>query len=165
MTLDDVNGLDRRAFTDALGWIFEHSPWVAERAWPRRPFASLLALHAAMTGALRAAARDEQLELLRAHPELGARAAMSAASSAEQSGAGLADLSPEEHQRLRDANARYRERFQFPFLYAVKDGTKRDILRNLEQRLEAQPDAEFEIALEQVERIAWFRLRDSIEDP
>src|ERR1043166_9066681 len=89
MNIDEINMLSRTAFVDALGWVFEHSPWVAERAWKHRPFPSLAALHATMTREVEAASREEQLALLRAHPDLGARRKMSAASSNEQAGAGL----------------------------------------------------------------------------
>ena len=77
MTIADLNARDLDGFVDALGWVFEHSPWVAERAWVRAPFGSLDELHAAMVAAVAAASLDEQLALLRAHPDLGSRARMS----------------------------------------------------------------------------------------
>ena len=87
--MPQLDALDNEPFVAAVGWVFEHSPWVAERAWPRRPFASVDALHAAMAGIVARATREEQLALLRAHPDLGARARMSDASTGEQAGAGL----------------------------------------------------------------------------
>jgi 2-oxo-4-hydroxy-4-carboxy-5-ureidoimidazoline decarboxylase len=89
MTIEDLNAYDRAAFVRALGWIFEESPWVAERAWDRRPFRSVDDLHAAMTTVVETAAQPEQLALLQAHPDLGTRARVSDVSSAEQQGAGL----------------------------------------------------------------------------
>ena len=121
-------------FVAALGWVFEDSPWVAERAWERRPFASMDALHGAMVEALSAAGADEQLALLRAHPDLGARARMSDASVGEQAGAGLDRLTPAEFERLQQLNHDYREAFGFPFLFAVKGATKHDVLAALERR-------------------------------
>lgn len=165
MTIDEINALSRDGFIAALGWVFEHSPWVAERAWGHRPFATLEDLHAAMTSEVKRATHEEQLALLRAHPDLGARARMSTASADEQSGAGLDRLTPEEHQRLLAQNTAYREKFGFPFLYAVKGSTKYDILRALDQRLTATPQAEFEQALNRVYRIAGFRLQDAMEKP
>ena len=162
MTLAELNARDRRGFVDAIGWVFEHSPWVAERAWARRPFATLDALHAAMVDEVMRAAVDQQLALLREHPDLGTRARMSHASSDEQAGAGLDSLSREEFEQLQRLNLAYRERFRFPFLYAVKGSTKHDILRALEARLASNPEAELGEALRQVGRIARFRLEDTI---
>ncbi|HEY6251254.1 MAG TPA: 2-oxo-4-hydroxy-4-carboxy-5-ureidoimidazoline decarboxylase [Candidatus Angelobacter sp.] len=160
--IDQLNSLSRESFIAALGWVFEHSPWVAERAWLRRPFPDLDHLHTAMTGEVERATREEQLALLRAHPDLGTRARISDASAGEQSGAGLDRLTPEEYQRLQGQNTAYREKFGFPFLYAVKGSTKYDILRALDQRLEATPSEEYRQALNQVYRIALFRLKEVI---
>src|SRR5205823_143389 len=102
MTIDELNLSDRAAFVRALGWIFEESPWVAERAWDRRPFRSLDDLHAAMTRIVDAATEAEQLALLRAHPVLGVRARVSDVSSAEQQGAGLDRLDAAELARLQE---------------------------------------------------------------
>jgi 2-oxo-4-hydroxy-4-carboxy-5-ureidoimidazoline decarboxylase len=104
----------------------------------------------------------EQLALLRAHPDLGARARMSDASLGEQSGAGLDSLAPAEFARLQQLNAAYRARFGFPFLFAVKGSTTHDVLDALAARLSATPDAEFAEALRQVFRIAQFRLQDAV---
>ena len=103
------------------------------------------------------------MALLRAHPDLGTRARISAASTAEQSGAGLDRLTPDEFERLQRLNSAYRDKFGFPFLFAVKGSTKYDILQALERRIQASPDAERQEALRQVYRIAEFRLRDTIK--
>ena len=160
MTLDELNASSREGFVAALGSIFEDSPWAAERAWRHRPFASLEALHQAMMTEVSASSRDEQLGLLRAHPDLGTRARMTAASAGEQAGAGLDRLTPSEFDRLRELNTAYREKFGFPFLFAVKGSTKHDVLAALAARLPATVDEEFAEALRQVSRIAWFRLQD-----
>ena len=164
MTIRDLNALDREAFVATLGWIFEDSPWVAERAWTARPFANLDALHSAMIGQLMRAKRDEQLALLCAHPDLGTRARISPASTDEQAGAGLDQLTPQEFDFLQEMNSAYRKKFGFPFLYAVKGSTKHDILRALQLRLGASPEEEFDEALRQVQRIARFRLLDTVSD-
>ena len=182
MTLAELNSKDRTAFVGALGWVFEDSPWVAERAWEKRPFASLDALYDAMVAVVASASPEEQLALLRAHPELGAarlkpdttddgsvrlppsRKAsadrMSPASQREQGGAGLDTLTNHELDRLRALNDAYRDKFGFPFLYAVKGSTKHDILSALERRLPATRDIEQAEALRQVYRIARFRLEE-----
>jgi len=162
MTLDELNGTDRGGFVSAVGSAFEDSPWVAERAWDRRPFDTLDALLDAMSSVVASAGLDEQLSLLRAHPELGARAKMSQASAVEQAGAGLAALTGDEAERFRSLNATYREKFGFPFLYAVRGRTPQDMLNALERRLTSARDAEHNEALRQVYRIARFRLEDMV---
>jgi OHCU decarboxylase len=158
VTLSHVNSLDREAFVDAIGWVFEDSPWIAERAWPGRPFESVDTLHETMAAVMYAASAERQLVLLRAHPDLGAKLKMSAASTGEQAAAGLDRLPPELLTRLATLNTAYREKFGFPFLFAVKGSTAAEMLSALEQRLARDRKAEFEEALQQVARIARFRL-------
>jgi 2-oxo-4-hydroxy-4-carboxy-5-ureidoimidazoline decarboxylase len=162
MTLDALNASSRETFVAALGGIFEESPWAAERTWPHRPFASLDALHRAMASEVKASSHAEQLALLCAHPDLGTRARMTTASAGEQAGAGLDRLSPAEFAQLQQLNTAYREKFGFPFLFAVKGSTKDDVLAALARRLAAPVDEEFAEALRQVFRIAWFRLQDAV---
>jgi 2-oxo-4-hydroxy-4-carboxy-5-ureidoimidazoline decarboxylase len=167
LTIAELNAADRAGFVDAVGWVFEHSPWVANRAWERRPFDTVDALHDAMTRVVSDAPRDEQLALLRAHPDLGARAKLSGASAGEQTGAGLDRLTPEEFTRLQELNDTYRQRFSFPFLFAVKSSTTQQIFAQqifeaLETRLLRTFEEEFDEALRQVSRIARFRLDDCL---
>ena len=137
MTLPDINALSREEFVKALGWVFEDSPWVAEAAWSLRPFHSRDALCNAMRQHWwKTRARAPIGLKLRAHPDLGERVRMSEASDREQTGAGLNRLTPEEHESLQDLNRAYRERFGFPFLFAVKGSGNRDIIEAL-RRLEA----------------------------
>jgi len=164
MTVGDLNVFDREEFVAALGWIFEDSPWVADRTWTARPFANLDDLHTAMIGQLMRANREEQLALLCAHPDLGTRARISPASTDEQAGAGLDQLNHQEFEFLQEMNSAYRKKFGFPFLYAVKGSTKHDILRALQLRLGASPEEEFDEALRQVQRIARFRLLETVQE-
>jgi 2-oxo-4-hydroxy-4-carboxy-5-ureidoimidazoline decarboxylase len=163
MTLAELNALPPAAFRDRLAAIFEHSPWVAGRAAPRRPFASLEALHAALREEVERAAPAEQLALLRAHPDLGARAALTAASQSEQSSAGLLALDAGRLEILQSLTACYRRKFGFPFIYAVKGSPPEDILISLQIRLDGAPEEEFHAALSQIYRIAWFRLSAMLE--
>lgn len=158
MTIADLNALDRAQFVEAIGWVFEHSPWVAERAWATHPFPNTEALHGAMVDQVEQASAEEQLALLRAHPDLGARARVSDASAAEQAGAGLDQLTLRELERLLALNEAYRDKFGFPFLFAVKGSSKHDILNALERRASASRDEEYRVALTQVYRIARFRI-------
>lgn len=162
MTIAELNSLEREPFVSAIGWVFEHSPWVAERAWNVRPFADVEALHRAMVEQVERALPEEQLALLRAHPDLGTRARVSDASSTEQAGAGLDRLTPEEFERLRASNETYRGKFGFPFLFAVRGSTKHDILEAMERRARSSQDEEYLVALDQVYRIARFRLEDTL---
>jgi len=164
MTVGDLNILNREEFVAALGWIFEDSPWVADRTWRARPFATVDALHTAMITELARATRDEQHALLCAHPDLGTRARISPASTDEQAGAGLDQLTPHEFEFLQEMNSAYRKKFGFPFLYAVRGSTKHDILRALQLRLGALPEEEFDEALRQVQRIARFRLLETVQE-
>ena len=162
MTIDAVNRLDREAFVEAFGWIFEHSPWVAERAWKERPFGDARALHVSMVRQVEMASAAEQMALLRAHPDLGTKAKVSEASATEQAGAGLDQLTAEEFQLLTELNHRYKEKFGFPFLYAVKGSNKHDVLVALIARIDADPEDEYSEALRQVYQIAGFRLNSCI---
>ncbi len=158
MTIEALNALDRAQFVETVGWVFEHSPWVAERALVARPFPSADALHGAMVDQVEHASAEEQLVLLRAHPDLGTRARVSDASAAEQAGAGLDQLTPAEFERLLALNKAYRDKFGFPFLFAVKGSSKHDILDALDRRVESSRDEEYRVALAQVYRIARFRI-------
>jgi 2-oxo-4-hydroxy-4-carboxy-5-ureidoimidazoline decarboxylase len=164
MKIESINALPRAAFVEALGWVFEHSPWVAERAWERRPFATVEALHAALRDEVERATPEEQLALLRAHPDLGTRGRVSAASQSEQAGAGFDQLAPSEFEMLHRLNSEYRENFGFPFIYAVRGSTQSDILFALMIRLNGTPEEEFREALSEVYRIAYFRLMGQVTD-
>jgi len=163
MKISDLNELDRNAFLSAIGHVYEDSPWVAERAWLKRPFASLDSLCETMNAEVTNASQQEQLSLLRAHPDLGTRARIGEASTREQAGAGLDRLDAEEYARLMRLNAEYQEKFGFPFLYAVKGSDKHRILSALAARLASNVEEEFAEALKQVFRIARFRLEEIIE--
>lgn len=167
MTLPEVNALERNAFVRAFGGVFEYSPWVAERAYAARPFASVGALHAAMVAAMMEASDAEKLNLLRAHPELAGRTAirgeLTADSAREQAGAGLDACSPEEFRRLADLNARYHARFGFPFILAVKGYDRPGILAEWERRIDHDRAVEFAEALRQVARIGRLRLEAMLD--
>jgi len=158
----DLNRMDRPAFTQALGAVFESAPWVAERSWAARPFTTVEALHAAMAAVVRQAPRAVQLAFLRAHPDLAGRAAcagaMSASSVAEQASAGLDRLTEAEYERFNRLNAAYRKRFGFPFIIAVRRHDKTGILAAFERRLGHTADEEVEAALAQVFDITRGRL-------
>ena len=149
-------------FVARVGPVFEHSPWIAERTWSQRPFASRDDLLAKLVATLRGATRGEQLALIRAHPDLAGRLArenaLTAASTAEQASAGLDRLSPEELIRFTEANTRYRERFGFPFVVCARLNDKTAMLSAFERRLGLDVEEEIENALREIEKIAALRL-------
>jgi OHCU decarboxylase len=166
-TLQDLNAFDAAAFVDALRGIYEHSPWIPERAAQRRPFSSLAALKLALQDAVDLASDDERLSLLRAHPELAGKAAiageLTAESTGEQAASGLNLCSPDEYAALHRLNAAYNGKFGFPFILAVKGPTgkgltRQAIIATFERRLKNRVDTELAEALRQVHRIAEIRL-------
>lgn len=168
ISLAELNGATRETFVGRLGGVFEHSPWVAERAYDRRPFATRDALHAAMVAAVEETGPEQQLALLRAHPELAGQAAvrgeMTEHSTQEQGGSGLLNCSPEEFARLQELNRAYGERFGFPFIIAVRDLDRAAIIEAFARRLENTREAELAEALQQVARITGLRIAGLVED-
>ena len=168
ISLAELNAMSQADFTVRLGAIFEHSPWVAERAAAHRPFASVAQLHAVMADAVRTASEEERLRLIRAHPELAGRAAvrgeLTDESTREQKGAGLDQCSVEEFERMQDLNRRYNEKFGFPFVIAVKGHDRHSILRAFAQRLDNERGVEAAECIEQIIRIGGFRLADAVRE-
>ena len=168
-TLAELNAASAPAFTDLLDGVYEHSPWIAARTRAARPFATLAALKAALLQTVRQASRDEQLSLIRAHPELAGKAAvagqLTAESTDEQSRAGLSHCTPDEFARITTLNAEYTARFDWPFILAVRGPrgvglSRATIIATLERRTDNPPDFEFAEALRQIHRIAELRLND-----
>jgi 2-oxo-4-hydroxy-4-carboxy-5-ureidoimidazoline decarboxylase len=166
VTVEQVNALGRDAFVQAFGDVAEHSPWVAERAAARRPFADREAMAGAFIDAIFDASDAEKLALVRAHPDLAGRAAVSGEianeSKREQAGAGLDRLTPQEFARFSELNETYRARFQFPFILAVKGATKHQILDAFQKRINSDPEAELAMAIRQIARIVTFRIEDRV---
>ena len=167
MTLADLNRLDQANFVAALAGIYEYSPWVPERAWSRRPFVDINDLHAALAAVVAAAEKDEQLALIRAHPELAGKAmtdgSLTADSTAEQSRAGLMHCSPAELARLRELNARYNANFGFPFILAVKGYDRAGVIAEFARRVDNDAAEEFAENLRQIDKIARLRLNAVID--
>jgi 2-oxo-4-hydroxy-4-carboxy-5-ureidoimidazoline decarboxylase len=150
------------AFVEALGGVFEHSPWVVHAVVGHRPFANVWSLHAAMVEVVNAAGEAAQLKLIRAHPDLATRLKLSDSSTAEQASAGLDRLSLDEYARFTELNNRYRERFGFPFVIAVRDNTRAQILEAFVRRIGNDRPVEISTALVQIARIARIRLNQVI---
>jgi len=166
-SLAQLNALDKVAFVEHLAGIYEHSPWVAESAGQKRPFATIADLHAAMHDAVLSAGAERQLALIRAHPELAgklAAAELTEASRGEQASAGIDRCTAEERAQLQELNRRYREKFDFPFIVAVRGLNWRDIIARVTQRLANEREREIATALAEIGRIAQFRLADAVRE-
>jgi N-carbamoyl-L-amino-acid hydrolase len=169
VTLEQLNAASPAEFARLLDGTYEHSPWIVERAAKRRPFASLAQLKLALVGVVREAGRDEQLDLIRAHPELAGKAmvakALTTESTHEQGKAGLTECTPEEFAQIQKLNSDYNAKFGFPFILAVRGPrgaglTKSEIIATFARRLENHPDFEFAEALRNIHRVAELRLDD-----
>lgn len=162
MTFAQIAAMDHTAFMAAFGGLFEYSPWVAEAAWPKRPFASEAALHDAMMAAVRAAPAAQQLAFLNLHPELAGKEAEAGTltdhSTFEQQGAGLNALTHDELVELRRLNAVYAQRHGFPFIIAVLGHTKPQIFEALRTRAGHDTKREVNEALNQIAQITRRRL-------
>lgn len=162
ISLLEINALPLAGFLAAFGDVAEHSPWVAREAAQERPFLRRDDMIAAFERALRAANRDAQLALIRAHPDLATKARLTDDSTREQAGAGLNALTPAEFERFTASNDAYKAKFAFPFIFAVKGATKQMVLAAFEERIGNTADVEFATALGQICRIFRFRIEDRV---
>jgi N-carbamoyl-L-amino-acid hydrolase len=169
ISLASLNGASVAEFVAALGSVFEHSPWVAQRAAAGRPYASRIQLHEAMCAAVASASPDEQLALIRAHPELAGRAAirgeLTPESAREQKRAGLSSCTPDELEKIQALNAAYSKKFGWPFILAVKGHSPPSVIAALERRVNHTADGERATSLDQIGRIAGFRLAELVDEP
>jgi 2-oxo-4-hydroxy-4-carboxy-5-ureidoimidazoline decarboxylase len=166
ISISAVNDMSVQEFTDNFAHVFEHSPWVAERAHVYLPFQSLVHLHSTMMTVVDKADRNMQLDLLRAHPELAGNLKqgeeLTADSANEQRKAGLDQCTAEQLKTLNQSNHYYRKKFDFPFIVAVKGLGVEDIINTLMERTNNSYEDEFRNALQQVYKIAEFRLKELI---
>lgn len=169
-TMASINALTTDEAVALLGGVFEHSPWIVAQTWPKAPFSSLTALHASLYATVLLSSEEVQDALIRAHPDLVGQAAkagtLTRESSAEQRASGLSvdDLTADEIATFNAYNARYQEKFGFPFVICARENRKASILAGFEKRLGNGKASERNTALREIQRIAWFRLCDLIED-
>jgi 2-oxo-4-hydroxy-4-carboxy-5-ureidoimidazoline decarboxylase len=163
-TIFEVNSLSHDEFVRVVGPVFEHSPWIAEMTWVKKPFASLDSLHRALCETVEKGGLDRQLALIRAHPDLIGRLALAGQltkeSANEQASAGLDRMTTDEVELFQRHNAAYKERFGFPFIICARLNKKEAILAGFGRRLKNSPDQEMKTALEEIFKIAELRLRD-----
>jgi 2-oxo-4-hydroxy-4-carboxy-5-ureidoimidazoline decarboxylase len=165
-SLGEINAMPAADFAAALGDVFEHAPWVAERAAADRPYPTVAALHDGLMQAVHGVPVATQLAFVRGHPELGGKLAhaMTEASRSEQGGLGLDRLDDEEFARFERLNAAYRERFGFPFIICVRRHTRASILAEFERRLGNDPASELATALAEIGHITRLRLDAKVRD-
>lgn len=160
LKIDYLNECEPSKFVEILQDIFEHSAWIAKRAAEFRPFSSLHALHERMVQIVKDASVEEQLALIKAHPNLGTRIQMSQSSVQEQASAGLQNLTADEYESFLTLNTKYMNQFGFPFIMAVRGKTKQEIYAAMTERVTNSQQSEFECALSEIYKIALFRLQD-----
>ncbi|HEX8230750.1 MAG TPA: 2-oxo-4-hydroxy-4-carboxy-5-ureidoimidazoline decarboxylase [Chloroflexia bacterium] len=167
MTIQEVSSLDREQFVSTLGFLFEGSPWIAEQAWHARPFTSLDDLHRALCRVMYEAAQEQQVSLIRAHPDLVGRAALSGSltpeSAREQASAGLDRLTTEEISTFSTLNSEYKARFDFPFVVCARENKKDSILAGFASRMNNSREEEITTALREIAKIAYLRLLDFMD--
>ena len=173
ISLGELNAASQTRFVEMLDGIYEHSPWITESAWKKRPFADLAAMKRAMIGAVRNASKDAQLGLIRAHPELAGKTmianALTVESTAEQSTVGLSECTPAEFVKIQQLNADYNAKFGFPFILAVRGPrglglSRAAIIETFSWRLQNHVDFERAECLRNIHRIAALRLDDRFGD-
>jgi 2-oxo-4-hydroxy-4-carboxy-5-ureidoimidazoline decarboxylase len=157
VALEEVNALGKSEFVARLGGVFERSPWIAERAWHKRPFRCVEELQRAMLDAV--ATEEEELALVRAHPELSGSETLTPNSSSEQARLGFTALSRAELEEMNRLNRSYRERFGFPCVVALRlHADRQSVMAEIARRLQNRPEEELKVAVEQIGHIARGRL-------
>lgn len=169
MDLTQVNGFTLAQFVARFGGVFEHSPWVAERAWRSGPFASMEDLFKAMANEVQQAASAEQLALIRAHPELAGKEAtgggLTVDSSSEQGRLGFLNLDRSHFEQMGELNRTYRQRFGIPCIVALRlHASRASVMAEMQRRLGNTLQAELAGALEQIGHIARGRLEKILGD-
>ena len=166
LPLAELNKMDQSSFLSHVGWVYENSPWVAEGAWGHRPFATVENLHATMDMVVRSATAEKQLALIQAHPDLAVRfgqiGQLTNASRREQADAGLNQLTPTLAAEMAHNNARYRDKFGFPFIVCARLNNIEMIREAFSNRLDNHREKELEIALGEISKIGRLRLADAI---
>jgi OHCU decarboxylase len=152
----------RATFVEKYGGIYEHSPWVAEQVFDAAPIGSLDKLGEVFAQCVDAAEYDTRLQLIRAHPDLAGRAAvrgeLTAESTAEQASAGIDQCTDDEYAQFVEFNTAYVQKFGFPFVMAVKNSNRHEILAAFATRIENDAEAEFATAIREIHKIARLRL-------
>ncbi len=158
-----INSLDKSEFLSIFGNVFEKSKWISEKAFNQKPFKNLESFFSEIIGIYENSDNKTILEILNLHPELAVEKKLTANSEAEQNKANLSECSSEEFIEFKKLNFEYRKKFNFPFIVAVKDKNKVEILNIFKERINKSIEDEFLEAKNQVKKIATFRLKELIK--
>lgn len=164
VSIEQLNPMAQGDFVQLLGHVFEATPGIAERVWADRPFANVLDLHGKMVAIVEQMPLSQQIELIKAHPELGSRSKMADVSVQEQASVGFNHISQPLYERLKHLNIIYRQKFGIPFVMAIKGQTRGKVLAEFESRLHNSKEQEIQIALGEIAKIARFRLSDLVAE-
>ncbi len=164
MNITTPSQMSEEEFVNTFAAIYEHSPWVAERTWRNGvEIDGVDGLVVLFEQAFLTASKEEQLQVILAHPDLAGKAAIKGEltqdSTNEQASAGIDQCTPDELTQFESFNNRYKEQFNFPFIKAVKGSNRFEILAAFEKRLKNDADTEFQTALHEINKIARFRLQ------
>ena len=155
-----INNLDKSEFLSIFGNVFEKSKWISEKVFDQKPFKNLESFVSEIIGTYENSDNKTILKILNLHPELAVEKKLTANSEAEQNKANLKQCTPEEFDEFKKLNIEYKEKFNFPFIIAVKGKNKNEILVNFRERIQNDLNKEFLEAKNQVKKIASFRLKD-----
>jgi len=161
--INKINKLSKSEFIKVFANIFENARWIAEELYNQKPFDNFEALSSKMLNIFEATTREKQLKILNAHPDLANKIKISLLtpdSLKEQTSAGLDQCTEEEFDEFKHLNEQYKKKFGFPFILAVKEKNKNEILDNFKKRISFDPTAELDQAIKQVKQIASLRLKE-----
>ena len=158
-----INSLDKSEFLSIFGNVFEKSKWISEKAFDKKPFKNLESFVSEIIGIYENSENKTILEILNLHPELAVEKKLTADSEVEQSKANLKECTPEEFNEFKKLNIEYKKKFNFPFIIAVKEKNKNEILNYFRERIKNSLDEEFLEAKIQVKKIATFRLEEIVK--
>ena len=161
--INKINKLSKSEFIKVFGNIFESSAWISEELYKLKPFNSFEDLSTKIIDIFENTTKEDQTKILKAHPDLANRAkigSLTAESKNEQNSAGLDKCTAEEFDEFKKLNFEYKKKFGFPFIFAVKDKSKIEILTSFRKRISYDINIEFEEAKKQVKKIAILRLNE-----
>ena len=161
--LNKINKLSETEFTEVFGNIFENASWIAKKLYLKKPFGNFLDLSKKMISVFEDADNQSKLKILRSHPDLADKTkigALTQDSNKEQNNAGLDQCTKEEFNEFKNLNDKYKSKFGFPFILAVKERKKSEILANFQKRILSDKKIEFDEAIKQVKQIASLRLKE-----
>ena len=162
-SVNKVNNLNKSDFISIFGNVFEKSEWIAAQAYALKPFNNFEELFSRMMEIFESSEKKNHLEIFNAHPDLAIEKKLTVDSKKEQNSANLNQCSEEEFKEFKELNKRYKKKFGFPFIIAVKGKNRQEILVNFRKRIINTIDLELEEAKQQVKKIATFRLREIIK--